>query len=106
MCSIQTMAMPRDAQLADHADEFAGFPVREAAADLVEQQDGRVGGQGAGEFQPLAVEQPQRLGPAVGDAEHAAQLERVDGAVIGEVAREAAAVASPPRRRSRTPSCR
>jgi hypothetical protein len=37
-------------QLLDGADKFGGLGVGEAAADLVEEQDARVGRQGAGEF--------------------------------------------------------
>ena len=43
-------------------------------------------GERAREFQPLAVEQAQRLGAPVGEAGHAAERERVDRAVVGRVA--------------------
>ena len=92
MCSIHTIAMPRRLQLEDRADQFLRLGVGQPAADLVEQQQRRPGRQRAGELEALAVEQPERLGGPVGDRDHAAQLERSDGAVIGLVAAEVGAV--------------
>ena len=67
MCSIQTIAMPRALQLADRLDELVRLRVGQAAADLVEQQHRRVGRERPRELEPLAVEQPERLGAAVGE---------------------------------------
>ena len=79
-------------QLEDRADQFLRLGVGQPAADLVEQQQRRLGRQRARELQPLAVEQAERFGGPVGDAGHAAQLERRDGALIGLVAAEIGAM--------------
>ena len=74
----------------DDVDQFARLGVGQAAADLVEQQHRGIGGERAGEFEPLAVEEAERLGAPVGDRRHAAQRERLDRAGLG------ASRASPP----------
>ena len=79
-------------QLEDRADQLLRLGVGQPAADLVEQQQRRLGRQRARKLEPLAVEQAERLGAAVGDAGHAAQLERRDGVLIGLVAAEIGAM--------------
>ena len=49
---------------ADRPDQRLGLRVAQPAGDLVEQQDARPHGQRPGQFQALAVEQPQRAGRA------------------------------------------
>ena len=44
-----------------------GLGVGQAAADFVEQQRLRIGGERARQFEPLAVDEAERLGPPVGD---------------------------------------
>ena len=79
-------------QLEDHVDEFVRLGVGQAAADLVEQQHCRAGGERARELQPFAVDQAERLGAPIGEAGHAGQRQRLDGARVGRVALQAAAV--------------
>ena len=50
----------------DEPDEFLAFMLREAAGDLVEQQQARVSGERAGELQPFAVEEREPTGRRVG----------------------------------------
>ena len=68
----------RTPQLADRLDQLARLGVRQAGADLVQQQHDRVGRERPRQLEPLAVEQAERLRAAVGGVEHAADLERVD----------------------------
>ena len=79
-------------QLEDGVDQLARLGVGQAAADLVEQQQVGIARERAGQFEPLAVEQAERLGAAVGDAHHAAELDGVDRLVVGLAAFEAGAV--------------
>ena len=56
-------------------------------ADLVEQQHAGSGRERPRQLEPLAVEQAEALGAAVGEVEQAAQLEHLDAAVVGGAAR-------------------
>ena len=59
----------------------------------------------AGELEPLAVEQAEALGAAVGEPGQAAQLERLDAARVGGLGRAARSPCAARRRRSRRRSC-
>ena len=54
------------ADVLDQRDQRAAFVLGQAAGDLVEQQHARAGGERAGQLQPLAVEQREAAGAAVG----------------------------------------
>ena len=88
------------------ATSSLGLGVGQAAADLVEQQHRRVGGQRPGELEPLAVQQPEALGAPVGQLDQAAQLQHLDAPRVGAAARAARRRTRRRRARSRTPSCR
>ena len=60
MCSIQTIAIPSERSALDGLEQLLGFGVGEAAADLIEQEDGRAGRQGTGELESLSMQQPER----------------------------------------------
>ena len=47
-------------------DQVGAFALGQPAGDLVEQQQARLGGERARQLQPLALEQRQRAGAAVG----------------------------------------
>ena len=108
MCSIQTIAMPAPRELADRRDELVRLGVGEPGADLVEQQQPRLGRERARELEPLAVEQAERLGRPVRERASARRASSdLDAAVRRR--RGCAARRRPPTRRrtrSRTPSCR
>ena len=107
MCSIQTIAMPRAAQLADRLDQLVRLRVGQAAADLVQQQHGRVGCERARQLEPLAVEQPERLGAPVGERRACRTVSSASiDAPVGAPRACARRRRSPPRARSRTRSCR
>ena len=69
-------------KLGDRCHELDGLCVRQAAADLVEEEHARVGRERARELEPLAVEQAERLGGPVGPVAETAELERVDAALV------------------------
>ncbi len=60
---------------ADGRDQLAAFAVGQAAGDFVEQQHFRLGGQRAGQFQPLALKQAQAPGAVVGAVDKAGLAE-------------------------------
>ena len=60
------MVRPPRVDGADRLDQLVRIRLGEAAGDLVEQQQARIGGERARHFQPLAVEQRQRAGETVG----------------------------------------
>ena len=74
------MASAAPLELEDDVDEFARLGVGQAAADLVEQQRRGAGGERAGEFEALAVDEAKRLGAAVGDAGHAGRRRAISAA--------------------------
>ena len=93
-------------ELENNVDEPIRLGVRQAAADLVEQQDLRVGCESARKLEPLAVDEAEGFGAPVGDHRHFGALERGDRFVVGGVAVQSSAVTPPRRRRSRKRSCR
>ena len=60
---------------ADDLDELGHLRVGQAAGHLVEQQQPGLGGEGAGQFQPLALEQAEPRGGQVGLAGHAGPVQ-------------------------------
>ena len=106
MCSIQTIASPRPRSDLDCFDQAVGFLVGEAAADLVEQQHARLGRERARKLQPLAIEQPERFRPAIGDVQHLAKLKRLDAALVSALTRQGRRRSSRRRSNFRTRSCR
>ena len=62
------------------ATSVGAFVLGQAARDLVEQQHARAGRERARKLEPLAVEQRERAGLAVGLVGEAAALEDVDAA--------------------------
>jgi len=106
MCSIQTIAIPAPRScLIITTSSAASASVSPAPISSSSQHD-RVGRERAGELEPLAPEQSERLGPAVAELRQAAQLEHLQAAIVrrGGVAGRRRSW----RRRSssRTPSCR
>ena len=83
---------PARFQFQNDVDEFVGLGVGEAAADLVEQQHRGAGRERAGEFEPLAVDEAERLGAPVGDPRHGGERKRVDRLLIGALPLEPAAM--------------
>ena len=83
MCSIQTIAIPLPPQLADRRRRArsASASVRPPPISSSSRTCG-FGRERAGELEPLAVEQAERLGPAVRDGRQAAQLEHLDDRVV------------------------
>ena len=79
MCSIHTTATPRLADVADRRDQREHLGFGQAARDLVEEQQPRLGRQRACQFEALAFEQRQRARRGVGAAQHAEPVERLDG---------------------------
>ena len=104
MCSIQMIVRAAGVDAADRLDQLVAFALGQPAGDLVEQQQPRIGGQRARQLQPLAVEQRQRAGDAVGARDQSRSLEDL-GAGVDDVAL-APALAEARRRPagSRTPS--
>ncbi len=90
MCSIQTMVTPAGADAADGVDQLVALALGQAAGDLVEQQQTRLGGERARQLQALALEQRQRAGAAVGARQQAGALEHVGAEVDRRRARVAA----------------
>jgi len=80
------------AQFEDGGDQFARLSICQPAADLIEQHQLRFRGQRPGELKPLAVEKAERIGLPVSDAEHAAERQAVDDALIGFVATDGIAM--------------
>ena len=79
------------AHVVDEIDQRRGLVLDQAAGDLVEQQHARAGGERAGEFQALAVEQRQAAGAAVGLVGEPAALEQPGAAGIDVALAPAAA---------------
>src|SRR5262249_14938078 len=82
-------------QFFDGDDEFGGLRVGESGADLVQQQYLRIGGQRTGELQPFAVEQPEVLGPSIGQFDQPGEFEYFDAAPVGRLPAEAGPVGGP-----------
>ncbi len=84
---MDDMLDPDDADAAaletlDGVNEFLRFGIGQPAADLVEQDHFGLGGQRPGELEPLSVEQAERLGLAIGDRQHAADVEGLNDPLI------------------------
>ncbi len=82
MCSIQMIETPAAADVADQLDQRAAFVLGQPAGDLVEQQNARLGGERAGELQPLAVEQRQAPAGRLALSRERAVAEHLDAARI------------------------
>ena len=83
---------PAGFQFENDVDEFVRLGVGQAAADLVQQQHCGAGGERAGELEPLAIDESERLRAPVGDGSHAGQRKRVDRRLIGAFMLEPAAM--------------
>ncbi len=90
-CSIQTIETPLCAHLADQLDQRVTFALGQPAGDFIEQQHRGIGGERAGEFEPLAVEQRQTARRPIGFVGKSAAFENVHAARIGVVLAAAAA---------------
>ena len=66
ICSIQTIVTPDCMIVRIERDQLVAFGFGQAAGDLVEQQQARAARQRARQFEPLAVEQVERAGAAIG----------------------------------------
>ena len=65
------------ANIPDQIDQRHAFVLGQAAGDLVEEQHARLRGERARQLEPLAVEQRERAGEAVGLVGEAAVVEHV-----------------------------
>src|SRR5581483_3896758 len=72
-------------------DELRRLLVGEPGSDLVEQEHPGIGGERAGELEPLAVQEADGVGGPVRDVRHAAELEHLDRLRVGVAAAAAAA---------------
>ena len=79
-------------QVADGRDQLLDLGLGEPAGDLVEQQDGRVAGERAGELETLAIEQRQLARLVVRLVGQTRQLERLDAALVARALAHAASV--------------
>src|SRR5271155_4884759 len=80
------------AQGLDRLDQLRRLGIGQARADLIQQQHDRIGGDGARQFQTLAVQKAERLRSTVGNLQHAAKPQRVDAAIISLVTLKPSAV--------------
>ena len=71
MCSIHTTATPAARMSRIVVDQLEHLGLGQAARDLVEEQQPRLGRQRSCQFEALAFEQRQRAGGDVGAVEHA-----------------------------------
>ncbi len=89
MCSIHTIVMPvaRSRSMVSSSSSASG--VGESTADLVEEQDLRIGGQDTRKLESLAVEQSEGERAAIGDGQQTGQLQDGQAAVVGRGAPQA-----------------
>ena len=90
-CSIQTIETPLRLTSRDQLDQRVAFALGQSAGDFVEQEHARIGGERPRQLQPLAVEQRQAAGAAVGFAGKPAAFENIHAALIGVALAPAAA---------------
>ena len=74
-CSTHTMVMPASLDGAHELHQLDAFGLGQPAGDLVEQQEPRRAGKRAGQFEPLAAEQVERAGTAIGESDEAGALQ-------------------------------
>jgi hypothetical protein len=77
---------------ADDVDQDGDLGVGQAAGHLVQQQQPWPGGERAGDFQPLAGQQPETAGGQVGLGRHAGALQRARRGRVAGLAAQAAAL--------------
>ena len=83
---------PAGFQFEDDVDELVRLGIGQSAADFVQEQHGGAGRERAGEFQPLPIDESERLSAPVGDCRHAGQRKRFDCRLIGELTLKPAAM--------------
>ncbi len=77
MCSIHTMVTPDSLDVPYQLNELGAFGLGQAAGDFVEQQQPRRARQGTRQFEPLASQEVERAGAAIGKGDQAGAFENV-----------------------------
>ncbi len=83
---------PAGPDRADDPDQLGHLGIGQPAGDLIEQQQPRAGGQRPGDLEPLAREQAEPLGRAVGVGAEAGQLDDVRRGRVAGLAPQARAL--------------
>ena len=81
MCSIHTMVTPEFLICLISSTSSRAFGFGQAAGDLVEQEKPRRARERARQFEPLAAQQIERAGAAVGEGDEPGALENVAAGV-------------------------
>src|SRR5665213_3717407 len=76
------------AQLTNGLYQLAGFSIRKATADFIEQQDFGARGQGAGQLQSFAIQQSNSFSLAICNWQHSAEFQGLISQLVTRLTRQ------------------